>query len=165
MRTAFARGHRLAKSLGRSANCTLGEKTMNFASLARLSPLALIPLFFACGVAVYHDEPAPVDHYVSLTLSEAYGRRETLANECINLWDSAHGGSIDVDSPWLSSDLRVDWRNFAGQIELDISDAYGPLSSHDFDEDFFRNGGSSEVRIATEGQDYLLQLAGPYCLH
>ncbi|HYX36470.1 MAG TPA: hypothetical protein VE954_25465 [Oligoflexus sp.] len=136
---------------------------MSFEILTRFSPLALIPLLFACGVEIYHEPAAPVDHYVSMTLSQTYGPRDILANECIDLWDSTHGGSIDVDSPWLSHDLRVDWRNFAGQIELEISDAFGPLSSHSFDEDFFKKGGSTEFSIATEGQDYLLQLTGPYC--
>lgn len=138
---------------------------MNFESLTRSSPLAFIPLLFACGVEIYHSEPTRVDHYVAMTLSETYGPRDILAHECIDLWDSAHGGSIDVDSPWLSSDLRIDWRNFAGQIELEINDAYGPLSSHSFDEEYFRKGGSSELAIATEGRDYLLQLTGPYCNH
>jgi len=136
---------------------------MNFEILTRFSPLAFIPLLLACGVDIYHSPSAPVDHYVSMTLSETYGSRDILANECIDLWDRAHGGSIDVDSPWLSSDLRVDWQNFAGRIDLEISDAFGPLSSHSFDEEFFRKGGSSELAIVTEGQDYLLQLSGPYC--
>ncbi len=136
---------------------------MNFEILTRFSPLALIPLLFACGVEIYHSPHARVDHYVSMTLSETYGARDILANECIDLWDSTHGGSIDVDSPWLSSDLRVDWRNFAGQIDLEISDAWGLLSSHSFDEDYFQKGGSSELAIVTDGQDYLLQLSGPYC--
>lgn len=136
---------------------------MSFGILTRFSPLALIPLLFACGVEIYHSPHARVDHYVSMTLSETYGARDILANECIDLWDSTHGGSIDVDSPWLSSDLRVDWRNFAGQIDIEISDAWGPLSSHSFDEDYFQKGGSSELAIVTDGQDYLLQLSGPYC--
>jgi hypothetical protein len=136
---------------------------MNNRILTRLSSLAFIPLLFACGVEIYHDRPARVDHYVSMTLSEMSGRRNILANECIDLWDSAHGGSIDVDSPWLSSDLRIDWRNVAGQIEIDISDAWGALSSHSYAEAYFQNGGSSELTVVTEGRDYLLQLSGPYC--
>jgi hypothetical protein len=98
-----------------------------------------------------------------MTLSETYGSRDILANECIQLRDSAHGGSIDIDNPWFSSDLSVGWQNFASRIDLEISDAFGLLSSHSFEADFFRKGGSSELAIVTEGQDYLLQLSGPYC--
>jgi hypothetical protein len=136
---------------------------MNFESLTRFSPLAIIPLVFACGIEIYHSPNTPVDHYVTLTLSEQYGRRDILANECIDLLDSSQGGSITVDSPRLSSDLHIDWENFSGSIEISIRDAFGPLSSHRFAEDFFRQGGNNQVSIQTEGVDYLLQMTGPYC--
>jgi len=136
---------------------------MNLESFTRFSPLALIPLLFACGVEIYHSPNTPVDHYVALTLSDQYGRRDILANECLDLWDSSRGGSITVDGPRLSSDLRIDWQNFSGSIEISVSDAFGPLSSHQFAEDFFRLGGNSEVSIETAGSDYLLQMSGPYC--